>query len=801
MSINKNYLKLCSSQTDLIIIKPNDIDENFFIEGTVYYDSNDICWLALGTQGYTVTTSYSDWGTFTEHTNNDCNDCVQKHSNLIPKFPFIHELYYDKFAEVCLLGCPTTTTTTRDPFDCPPGVITRLPLSVFCQTLQNPSFFNKKDGFITIGIVGGSSPHTIIWKDQNGNVLKDFDPTLNNIGGGTFLAEVIDRYGDFKQTCECTIINPTDVELCLFIQPCNCNNSGCELQNIKSNSEGFFNDKLKFKVSTFGYIYFNNNKWEYATDLPDSPNPIVISTLDSQDDLPLGDNWVSSSPNSLGMISSNLQCEDQTICFSLENSANQTNIQQDKFENTFTIKKLNPKCIREGRPSYKIDNTNYTIAYVTNLNAWGLVNDITGLAEFSLFNSNFRLPVQNVENQFYFWEKIDTNSVLDIITLSGDCEITTYSPICMRIDCAEINFEPTKKYFLDEKPSWTSSTNSNLSIRYNESFNYWVLSGYTGPGTIRSLDNYDRNWGNLGGNKNVSVTPGVCNFLDVDFNITTKNPSCIDKEDGSIFIDLICPNSSVVYQYSVDGVMYSNNNFFSNLKANTYSVCVKTTDSNNNFDTFCKTIQILPGPDKKKYFVDIELGNVIELPAVLNQNNKSLIYSEKRPFQISIKDEDNNIINSLPNNCSINFKFLIENDYEQYGPQSPSSSNEYFLSNNNLTINVTDLITSSSTNTPNPNCTSNSITKFGEIRVYDILLTNNFSISGYVINKQTITKLPESNCSPTNQNIDKNSLKLSNITVNCECSQIEQLGNNEQWEFTIPIERLIQFAEVVGLSP
>lgn len=98
----------------------------------------------------------------------------------------------------------TTTTTTRrtEVNECEP--ITLFPLGVECF-VTNPTSSTSADGSISLLITGGTGPYSnITW--SNGVVGTTI---LSNLQSGTYSATVIDYYGDFTASTECTVLGPT----------------------------------------------------------------------------------------------------------------------------------------------------------------------------------------------------------------------------------------------------------------------------------------------------------------------------------------------------------------------------------------------------------------------------------------------------------------------------------------------------------------------------------------------------------------------------------------------------------------
>ena len=97
----------------------------------------------------------------------------------------------------------TTTTTTRptEVNECSP--ITLFPMGLECEVI-NPTTQTSNDGSISLIITGGTPPYSIVWSNNVVNTT-----VLNNLGGGSYTAYVVDYYGDFSAQTTCEVILPT----------------------------------------------------------------------------------------------------------------------------------------------------------------------------------------------------------------------------------------------------------------------------------------------------------------------------------------------------------------------------------------------------------------------------------------------------------------------------------------------------------------------------------------------------------------------------------------------------------------
>ena len=113
----------------------------------------------------------------------------------------------------CAKETTTTTTTTRNYItpgyipvnDC--NVFTITPLVVDCNVTNVSGKEDSANGEITLSILGGTPPYTIIWSYPNGKDIQG-SQTISNLSVGTYTATVRDYYSDFVVTTSCVVGPP-----------------------------------------------------------------------------------------------------------------------------------------------------------------------------------------------------------------------------------------------------------------------------------------------------------------------------------------------------------------------------------------------------------------------------------------------------------------------------------------------------------------------------------------------------------------------------------------------------------------
>ncbi len=314
MELNNLYLKLCNQTQGDVVIKPKIPIQ--FNTGEVWFDSNGICWQVMGQNTFnTVTTSYSNWGTFTKYTNNDCQSCINSNNDLIPKLPFIKQLSYDTQPTDCSQNCPEPPKKKTSAFECPPGVITKFPLTVEC-VIKEPSNAKINDGEICLKINGGTKPYKIKWEGRD-----ETTSCLKNLGGGSYTATITDKFGDYTTTKTCIIEPIISAEVCFIYQLLECfGGSLNQTINEKITSFGVFNTRPYFIFSDY-CLYWEGSRWEFRTDLGSGT---LISYLETTNDLPLGENWVNLIGNNPAIIYSSLNCINTDICLGFDETTFET---------------------------------------------------------------------------------------------------------------------------------------------------------------------------------------------------------------------------------------------------------------------------------------------------------------------------------------------------------------------------------------------------------------------------------------------------------------------------------------------
>lgn len=87
------------------------------------------------------------------------------------------------------------------------SIFTVAPMIVKCNVTNVTGKDGSSNGFITLGITGGTTPYTIRWTYPNGQTIQG-GQTIGNLSVGTYTASITDYYGDFMVTTSCTVGGP-----------------------------------------------------------------------------------------------------------------------------------------------------------------------------------------------------------------------------------------------------------------------------------------------------------------------------------------------------------------------------------------------------------------------------------------------------------------------------------------------------------------------------------------------------------------------------------------------------------------
>lgn len=110
------------------------------------------------------------------------------------------------FTPTSTLTPTPTLTPSRTPVytyqnECEP--FTLFDMGIQCYVVKEPTSSTSFDGSLSVIVTGGTGPYSFLWSSGDRN------QTLNNIGAGTYIVQVVDYYGDYTATTVCTLAAPS----------------------------------------------------------------------------------------------------------------------------------------------------------------------------------------------------------------------------------------------------------------------------------------------------------------------------------------------------------------------------------------------------------------------------------------------------------------------------------------------------------------------------------------------------------------------------------------------------------------
>jgi hypothetical protein len=141
---------------------------------------------------------------------------------------------------------------------------------------------------------------------------------------------------------------------------------------------------------------------------------------------------------------------------------------------------------------------------------------------------------------------------------------------------------------LNGRPYWSGP--SSQYIVYNNSTSYWILSGWTGGGTmVQYTGNYipTGSWINLGStNPSItwSVVTGTCTTAPMSVTITKTNETCLGSCDGTLNVSVLGGTSP--FTYSLNGGTPQSSNIYTNVCAGSGTVTVEDASGNTSTQSY-----------------------------------------------------------------------------------------------------------------------------------------------------------------------------------------------------------------------
>ena len=407
---------------------------------------------------------------------------------------------------------------------------------------------------------------------------------------------------------------------------------------------------------------------------------------------------------------------------------------------------------------------NYAILISNSLNA-------TGVTYNDLFNGvGVTIP--------------DTSTSI-IIKNNGACDNSVIIPIkpsptpaaspnlCMSFSRELINnlwlFTPNGT--LNGRPTWTYTTYNiiwNPAIpansggpngRWEMSFNSNLIFTTTNTTNIPDSGWYAVGSGSVG-IRNLQVTQGSCPVVsNLAAEVRTSNTTCYNTTpcDGTA---VVVPSGGVPpYTYSIDGINFQTSNIVQNLCEGRYAITTKDSTNATTVSRFA-----------------ISYDNVPIVYTVTIQINNSNIITNSPQQKVTQTYWQLVFDNPIPVGTTVNLSLVLNVNQKLYGPGNGTISytNEVYKNSTQLTQVSSTSTTSTS---PRPLCSLETVSSTANTETYDFTLTNGDILSGISTSNLTITNLVTSPISSCSTKLEQGFsitpvLSVQNPISGCRCCNI-----------------------------
>ena len=331
---------------------------------------------------------------------------------------------------------------------------------------------------------------------------------------------------------------------------------------------------------------------------------------------------------------------------------------------------------------------------------------------------------------------------------------TPYIPdeLCLQNNTGTSAFTFTYVGQLNGRPYWSGTSSQN--IVYNSSTSYWVVSGWTGSGSmVQYTSNYipTGSWNNLGGTNPTitwSVVTGSCATAPMTVTITKTDETCLGECNGTLNVSVLGGTSP--YTYSLNGATPQSSNIFTSLCPGSGTVTVEDASGNTSTQSYT-----------------INAGGVAQpYTLTLNQTTTNGLISSTS----SSKTMNWNISSSpvIPIGGSISFKMIMTHLQINNKVTSPTQ-NASFTTGSTITVSggaTYSLVTAGTpaiSSNPVIGCPNSLEVLTGQTKTYNVTIPYGGSISG-VITSLITNPFPEDPGCPV-YGTTNDTISLSNITI------------------------------------
>ena len=331
---------------------------------------------------------------------------------------------------------------------------------------------------------------------------------------------------------------------------------------------------------------------------------------------------------------------------------------------------------------------------------------------------------------------------------------TPYIPdeLCLQNNTGTSAFTFTYVGQLNGRPYWSGTSSQN--IVYNSSGNNWMVSGWTGNGSmVQNTSNYipTGSWNNLGGTNPTitwSVVTGSCATAPMTVTITKTDETCLGECNGTLNVSVLGGTSP--YTYSLNGATPQSSNIFTSLCPGSGTVTVEDASGNTSTQSYT-----------------INAGGVAQpYTLTLNQTTTNGLISSTS----SSKTMNWNISSSpvIPVGGSISFTMVMTHLQTNNKVTSPTQ-NASFTTGSTITVSggaTYSLVTAGTpaiSSNPVIGCPNSLQVLTGQTKSYSVTIPYGGSISG-VITSLITNPFPEDPGCPV-YGTTNDTISLSNITI------------------------------------
>lgn len=295
-----------------------------------------------------------------------------------------------------------------------------------------------------------------------------------------------------------------------------------------------------------------------------------------------------------------------------------------------------------------------------------------------------------------------------------------YPNLCLIYQDSNISYGPIQFIIngaQNGKPTWVATYNSTqLNVIWSIQNSRWEISNWTLtssgiPVSTNQTNIPDSLWSMAGGqNAAVTMIQGACPpYIPLINNVTKQDSTCNLSNNGSIVVNTNYGEPD--YFYSIDGGnTYQSSNVFQNLAPGQYSIITKDSDTPENILNNQVTIGVVN--QNTNYTIGVVVENITNVTSNTQICN----------WKVDVNPP-------LPNGISISFGLNVNNTKDYYGPGSGIISGQTIVKKDNVIINPTIGIPTTTIN-PRPNCSPYEVTGITRTDTYQVTIGSGESVSG-----------------------------------------------------------------------